>query len=65
MYMDETGKMMPNVQRQDKFVLKDKQSLYIDSLTPDTNYSFTITAKFADGQWGRPKNLLFGTHIDG
>jgi hypothetical protein len=46
--------------RTDKIAPSGDRAFYIDSLMPNTQYTFNITAAFMDGSWGPP----FSIHVE-
>ena len=52
-------------QKKDRIVPKEDKTIYIDGLIPKTLYSFNISAKFMNGEYGPPYHLRLETSIDG
>ena len=50
--------------KKDLLVTKEDRRLQVDSLAPDTRYTFNISAKFFDG-WGAPHQLVIDTSSHG
>lgn len=51
--------------RKDHMVAKELRTVYISGLLPRTVYTFNISAKFIDAQWGPVNSIRVETGADG
>ena len=65
-YRDETGRdLLFNHGKENRIVPMEERTHYIDGLMPKTIYTFNISAKFMDGNWGPDYTMRVETSVDG
>ena len=51
--------------KENRIVPMEERTHYIDGLMPKTIYTFNISAKFMDGNWGPEYSMRVETSVDG
>ena len=65
-YKDERSReLLFSHDREERLVAMEERTTYIDGLMPKTIYSFNISAKFMDGNWGPAYQMRVETSVDG